>query len=154
MKSINCLGVRATCILVVLLHDRCCNIFKLFDKDSYQIRRAHCLPWSSQLLFIPPMSVSRLHNLRLLFISPMSVSRLHNLRLLFIPPMSVSRLHNLRLVGRRNEFRTINSQVDIRHTSIEMCWLALLLTHFCMICLVGTMATGMLLYTFGLNFAG
>ena len=51
-------------LYVVLQHIGAAVLFKLFYKDSYHIRRAHCLPQSSKLLFTLPTSVSRLHNLR------------------------------------------------------------------------------------------
>ena len=43
---------------------QCCGTIKLFHEDSYEVLRVHCLPRSSHMLSIPPLSVSRLHNLR------------------------------------------------------------------------------------------
>ena len=51
---INCLGVRSTCVIVVLQHVSAALSFKLFCEDSYQIWRPHYFPLSSQLLSVCP----------------------------------------------------------------------------------------------------
>ena len=131
----NCLVVGSTCILVLLQHVGAA-VF-----SSYSTRTATKSGGFSQLLSVPPMSASRLHNLR----KRGQYNKLSSGHSTCLQYMSILETHWLALYSNTSacsawwvQQRAFYMSPVYEYTRNALA--GFILKHFCMLCLVGTTA--------------